>query len=384
MLMVEYGAAKRSFLLLCLTTFVLFAGAGAEAAPRVTALSAVLMDSATGEILWEKNPDLRRPPASTTKIMTAVVALEKGNLNKKTSISTNAAGTEGSSIWLQEGEKLSRRELLYGALLNSGNDACIALAEAVSGSVDSFVVEMNRKAKEMGADGTHFANPNGLPDKEHYTTARDLATITRYGMKMPRFKAMVKTKELEITATPKGVNRYLRNHNKLLWNYDGADGVKTGYTMEAGKCLVASATRNGQQLIAVVLASRDIWSDTKNMLEYGFTNYILVRGGTKGEIAKTIRTVEGSDGTPLKIALADDLAAVVRTDSTTKIDKVIKIAKGKTAPIKKGEKLGSVELRGQDGRLYGKVSLVAARPVPKATLKKTMWSWLVAAVRWLS
>lgn len=205
------------------------AGGHAQAeVPAVSAKSAVLIDTKTGSVLYEKNARQKLPMASTTKIMTAICALEAGNLDETFEIHPSAVGVEGSSIYLAHGETMTLRDLVYGLMLNSGNDAAVAIAMQVSGSVEAFAALMNDTAAKIGVQDTQFQNPNGLDDPQHYTTAYDLAQITRYGMQIPAFTEIVSTKTKRIPWQNKENGRLLSNHNKMLSLYEGADGVKTG------------------------------------------------------------------------------------------------------------------------------------------------------------
>lgn len=262
--------------------------------PKISAKAAVVMDAKTGRVLYAKNEDLRLPMASTTKIMTTILAIEKGRLDDVVRISQKAACVEGSKIYLKPNEKIRLEDLLYGVMLESGNDAAIAVAEHIGGNLSEFVRMMNAKALSIGAYDTHFDNPHGLDSgiDNHYTTARDLAIITAYGLKNPIFSKIVSTKNKSVSY---GNNeyRYFTNHNKMLWKYPDADGVKTGYTRKAGRCLVTSATREGMQLIVVTLNDPDDWKDTENLLNYSFDNYSYRKIISKGQILKTIRVYNG-------------------------------------------------------------------------------------------
>jgi len=241
--------------------------------PSLNATSALLMDYTTGQILYQKNASERRPPASTTKMLTAIIAIESGNLDRTVIATKNAARADGSSIYLKAGEQHSLRELLYGILLNSGNDASIAVAENIAGSEQKFAERMTAKAHQIGAIHSHFQNCNGLPATGHFSTACDLAVIARYALHNPVFAGIVRTKRKLISWPGHPRERILLNHNKLLWSYQYADGVKTGYTEEAGRCLVSSATQSGRRLIVVVLKSKDIYGDSTKLFDYGFKNY---------------------------------------------------------------------------------------------------------------
>ena len=254
---------------LCAAAFFLGAVRASRAAqlappPQVSAKSAALLDGTTGEFLYEKNGDQRALIASTTKIMTGLLVCEAGDLGRTVTVPETAAGTEGSSMYLKSGETLTRRELLYGMMLHSGNDAALTLAISVSGSEAAFVRQMNWRACALNLTQTHFANPHGLDSGENYSTALDLARLAQAALQNEQFRAVVSTK----TITCAG--RTLTNHNKLLWRYDGCIGVKTGYTRHAGRILVSAAERGGRMLIAVTISDPDDWRDHAALLDYGF------------------------------------------------------------------------------------------------------------------
>lgn len=243
------------------------------------------MDAASGKIIYQKEPDLRLPPASTTKIMTAILTLESGrSLAEKFTVSKEATRVPASKLYLRPGQSLSIEELLYGIMLASANDAAVVLAEGVAGSVERFGELMTKKAHDLGAINSHFTNPHGLTAVDHYSTAKDLAILFRYAMKNPTFREIVQTKFSSVTTTAvvrkKVVPRRIsvRNHNRLLWNFDGALGGKTGYTHAAQKCFVGAVQRNGTTLIVAILGARDQWGDTKRLLEYGFDHYEMLNG----------------------------------------------------------------------------------------------------------
>lgn len=254
---------------LCAAAFFLGAVRASRAAqlappPQVSAKSAALLDGTTGECLYEKKGDQRALIASTTKIMTGLLVCEAGDLDRTVTVPETAAGTEGSSMYLKSGETLTRRELLYGMMLHSGNDAALTLAISISGSEAAFVRQMNRRACALNLTQTHFANPYGLDSGENYSTAFDLARLAQAALQNEQFRAVVSTK----TITCAG--RTLTNHNKLLWRYDGCIGVKTGYTRHAGRILVSAAERGGRMLIAVTISDPDDWRDHVSLLDYGF------------------------------------------------------------------------------------------------------------------
>jgi serine-type D-Ala-D-Ala carboxypeptidase (penicillin-binding protein 5/6) len=238
------------------------------------------MDAVTGKILYQKEADLRLPPASTTKVATAILTLESGkSLSQTLVVSKEATRVPASKLYLRPGQSVSIEQLLYGIMLASANDASVVLAEGIAGSVERFTELMTKKAHQIGATNTNFTNPHGLTAPDHYSTARDLAILFRYAMKNATFREIVQTKFSSVSTTAmvkkKMVPRRIsvRNHNRLLWGYDGALGGKTGYTNAAQKCFVGAVQRNGATLIIAILGARDQWGDTKRLLEYGFDHY---------------------------------------------------------------------------------------------------------------
>ena len=248
---------------------LLFAALCIPAAGALSARSAVVMDADTGAVLFEHNADERLPMASTTKIMTALVALGEGSLDRTYTVKPEYAAVEGTSMYLQAGETLTLRDTLYGLMLSSGNDAAVAIA-GECGGYDAFMQKMNDKAFSLGLTDTHFVNPNGLPADGHYTTARELAQITAAALRDPVFRQIVSTREYT------AAGRALTNHNRLLTSYEGAIGVKTGYTRAAGRCLVSAAERNGRTVIAVTLNDPDDWNDHTQLLDDAFAQYETV------------------------------------------------------------------------------------------------------------
>lgn len=264
----------------------------AASVPVINAQAAIVMDANSGRILYSKNADQRKYIASTTKIMTAIVTLENGNLDDVVTVSKRAASVNGSSINLREGEKLKLKELLYGLMLNSGNDAAIAIAEHIGGDVETFVDMMNEKARELNLVDTSFKTPHGLDREGHYSTANELAQMARYALRNPEFAAICKTVSTNIT------RRSLYNTNEMLGFYPGADGVKTGYTGQAGRCLVCSATRNGQRLISVVLGcpTRTVRAESsRKILDYAFQNYKQYTLIKAEEEIKNVPVIKGKE-----------------------------------------------------------------------------------------
>jgi len=246
-----------------------------QAAPSMSthAQSSALIDVQSGRILFSEKGDTQRRIASLTKVMTAIVAIEYGDLSDQVKVSKRAAGREGSSIYLKLNEEMSLSNLLYGLMLRSGNDAAVAIAEHVGGSEAGFVFLMNKMAQTLGMKNTQFRNPHGLDEEGHYSSANDMAMLTAYALKNKIFAEIVKTKEKQAPNPYEKWNYSWRNKNKMLYMYDGADGVKTGYTKKALRCLISSATRNEQQLVAVTLNDGNDWIDHREMLNFGFKHF---------------------------------------------------------------------------------------------------------------
>ncbi len=238
--------------------------------PKVKAPVAILIDSGTGQVLYAKRPYMRRPIASTTKIMTAIVAMHLLQPGDIVRVPRQATRVEPYREGLRKGERVPAWKLFYGLLMVSGNDTAVTLAVAAGGTREHFITLMNQKARELGLRHTHFLSASGLIDDGNYSTAWDLAALARYALRNPRFRSIVATKKKRVWWRPPTYAKLYENHNKLLWSYRGADGVKTGWTTKAGSCLVASAHRHGVGLITVVLDSPDHYGDTIKLLNYGF------------------------------------------------------------------------------------------------------------------
>ena len=244
--------------------------------PKLNSRAAVIYDRKSKKIIWGKKENEKRPMASTTKIMTAIVVLENANLDDTVTVSKKAAGTGGSRLGLKTGDKITINNLLYGLLLVSGNDAAVALAEHVSGSVESFAEKMNQKAEEMNLEDTHFIVPHGLDMENHYTTALELAEMADYAMNNEKFAQIVNTKNITISIN--GRSKSLKNTNELLGNLNGVNGVKTGFTNGANRCLVTSVNRDGMNIITVVLGAdtkKDRTNDSVKLIEYAYKNYTI-------------------------------------------------------------------------------------------------------------
>lgn len=299
------------------------ASAGAEIAMELT----------TRTVLTESNADKRMPMASTTKIMTAIIIAEDCNLDEEITVPDAAVGVEGSSIYLKKDERIDVRDLLYGLMLRSGNDSAVALAIHHSGSVENFVTVMNERAKRIGADNTNFKNPSGLPDDEHYTTARDLCNIACYAMKNQIFKEVVSSK------SHVGKFRSFENKNKMLYRYEGATGVKTGYTLKAGRCLVSSAERNGMDVVTVVLNCYDMYERSSAILDQCFYAYKLLKLNEN--------TVFMSDRVLCKLSKTQNL--VVKNTESLQIRIKSTVTEKK---IKKGDRVGILEIYDANGLIF--------------------------------
>lgn len=355
----------------------------AQGRPVIQAPSALLIDAATGKVLYSKNPYMELPPASTTKIMTALLTLEHGKLDDVATISKNVSETPYTSIHLMNGEKITVRMLLYGALMRSANDACVALAEHVGGNVAGFVDMMNRKAEDLGAKHTHFVTPNGLHDPNHYTCAADLARFTERAIQYPLFNQIVSTRKIVLQRSINKEDATVFNRNHFLYRYDGADGIKTGYTKQAGHCLVGSATHGGWRLITVILHSPNILDETARLMNYGFSHYermVLVRQGQK---VKQL-PIEWGSAPSVPVVVKKNLSLVVAKGHTQDIKREYIITPAH-APIIAGQHLGTVYAL-KDGRRIASVPLVAGESVGRSPgLLVIAWVaslLLVAALVW--
>ena len=325
----------------------------------VSAEKAIVVDGVTDRVIYEKNADQQSLIASTTKIMTALIVCERCNVLDRMRIPKEAVGIEGSSMYLKEGEILTIQELLYGLMLSSGNDAAVALAIYCGGTVEGFAELMNDKAHVLGLKNTHFENPNGLDSPGHYSTARDLATLAAYAMENPIFYKTVSAKTVTVG------NRYLRNHNKLLWQVPGADGVKTGYTRAAGRILVSSATRDGRRLICVTLNDPNDWADHASLLEEGFSRYAIRRIVTAGDWVGTLEVESGAGDRVRVLAAADFDYALAEGE------KPILVLPGPGfvySPVTQGADAGFVYVL-IDGKAVGKVPVIYGQTVEKERLE---------------
>lgn len=374
---------KKLTFLLILTIFIGFFPKDTYA---ISARSAVVIDAASGRVLYEHNSNEKRGMASTTKIMTALCALEYGDMNKMVTISPTSSGVEGSSMYLAKGEKISMTDLVYGLMLVSGNDAATAIAENVSGSVEKFAQLMNKKAAEIGAYNTSFTNPHGLSDENHYTTAHDLAKITAYAMQNPTFCEIVATKKKTLAANEDGYARTLVNHNKFLSMYEGCVGVKTGFTKATGRCLVTAAEKNSMRLVCVTLNDPDDWSDHKELLNLSFNSYSPYKIKSVNEFVATA-DVSGGTADTLDLVTASDLYFPIKQGEENNIELEVEPFEELTTPIKKGDVLGKIIIK-IDNAICGEFPAVAKTDIEvkqkifeesssfSVILKKMLYSWV--------
>ncbi len=369
--------------LLLISVFLLNVSA-AYAAPGTICQTSILIDVKTGTILYENKANQKMYPASLTKIMTAILVIEVGNLSDVITIDDDTPHEiAGSHIALEEGEILTLKDLLYAVMLPSANDAALALAKHYGGSEEKFVKIMNDRAKELGAYNTHFANPHGLHDPDHYTTAADLALIAKYAMQNETFREIVGTDRYEIPPTnKKSETRYFVNLNRLIHNtsynqifvdgtyidptYEYATGIKTGYTPEAGNTLVASASKDGTDLIAVIMngVSLEMYQDAHNLFNYGFREFESATLVSKNTFIQNIE-IKNGDSKEVSAIAESDFTALVKKDSKSKIESKV-IIDDINLPLKKNDVVGKIEYK-SDGKVIGTVNLITPTPV-KSTL----------------
>ena len=346
-----------------------------KAPTGISAAGAVLLEAESGEIVFAQNANTRLPMASTTKIMTALIALEALPLDTPIRITAAAVGVEGSSIYHCEGEILTLEQLLYALLLESANDAATAIAIAVAGSVEAFAARMNQRAASLGLTDTHFVNPHGLDGEEHYTTAYELALITREALQNPLFRTICATERKVIPLHGEEGTRLLLNHNKLLSSYEGCIGVKTGYTKRTGRCLVSAAERDGVTLIAVTLNAPDDWRDHTAMLDYGFALYEAVSLCEAGFFSHPLWMISGAQEYVM-VENTQALTVTLRRDHGN-LRCMVELPRFDYAPVTVGQKVGCLrffeEKRDGSRRELGCVPLTAAYGVDRVTYPQGVW-----------
>lgn len=328
---------------------------------ETSAKAACILDQQTGRVLYAYREQARLPMASTTKVMTALLAIERGNLQERVVCSENAFGVSGTSIYLQKGETLTLEEMLLGLMLSSGNDAAVAIAEHIGGSHDGFVDMMNERAREIGAKNTHFANPHGLPDDSHYTTAYDLALIAREAMKNETFQRIVSTRRASIPWEGRTYKRQLNNKNKLLSVYEGATGVKTGFTSKAGRCLVFGARREGLELIGAVLGCSDWFDEAARLMDDCYARYDMARVLAPTISAGQIAVTNGRKET-CSMCVMEEMSVPLSGGEQAQI--VLDVPRSVPAPVYPGMHLGTAKLVA-DGKVYARSEVVAGERVDR-------------------
>lgn len=354
--------------------WVLAAGLSGAAQPlELGASSAVLVDANTGTVLFQKDMRARRPVASTTKVMTALVALETADLRDLATVSERATQVRYPGLGFQAGERVSLDDLLAALLLKSSNAAAVVIAEHVAGSVEAFAERMNERARSLGARDTHFVNPHGLHHPDHYSSAYDLALITRAALEYPRFRQLVAQRQAAIDRPDMGERVVVENHNKLLARAPFVDGVKTGYVKESGQCLIASGTRDGWQLVAVVLNSPDPYAESLALLDHGFGAFRQRLFARRGDAVGRARVRFGSMGSVP--AVCQRTVSQVLGPGLPPAGR-LEVTMGRaSAPVEAGQEVGQAKLV-VAGRVVASAPLVAAQQVPR--------SRLVVALGWVA
>lgn len=358
--------------IICQNTFV-FADKNTSNNINIGSKSAVLMDASSGQVLYEKNCHEKLPPASVTKVMTMLLiceAIESGKIkiNDEVTISENAASMGGSQIFLEPGEVQTVDTLLKGIAVASANDACVAMAEYIGGSVEEFVDMMNKKSKELKMNDTNFVNTNGLPVENHYTSAYDIGIMSRELLKHEMIEKYLTTWMDNIVVGKKKATIGLANTNKLIKHYNGATGVKTGFTGEAKFCVSASAKRGKTHLIAVILGgqtSKDRFKDASALLDYGFANYESVKICSKNQKLYTLK-LKKADCESVGLVAKNDLGILIKKGESKDFTKKVEVDKTLKLPIKQGTNLGKVKIYKGD-KLIGQVDLVSSRDIDKAS-----------------
>ena len=350
-----------------------FSCSGASvAAPEVSAQSAVLFCVENGSVLFEKDAYERLPMASTTKIMTSLLLCESGRLAETVTVSERAASTEGTAMGLRSGDRVTLRTLLYGMLLSSGNDAANMTAEALAGSVDSFAAQMNVRAAQIGMLDTHFANPSGLPDENHYSTAYDMALLARESLRNPVFADICAQQEAQVTFGNPPAAHTLTNHNRLLSTCTGVTGIKTGFTKAAGRCLVSSCERGGLTLIAVTLNAPDDWNDHAALFDYGFS---LCKAIKTQYQTKTIQVpVAGGMTSSVAVAGSSELIQILSdSGETDEISVALYHDPFLYAPVRRGQMIGTAKIQ-INGFILDEIPLIAQSDCPIAEHRDNPWT----------
>ncbi len=335
-------------------------GAAVYAQPDVSASCAALMVAETGELIYGKNEHDRRPMASTTKIMTSLLAIEALTPQREIKVSVDMLNVEGTSMGLLPGDTVTLEGLVYGMLLQSGNDAANVTAATLGGSVENFVSVMNKRAAEIGMRDTHFETPSGLDSKEHYSTAYDMALLGCTAIKNPRFAAVCSQKSAAVCYGNPPYRRTLTNHNRLLRIYDDAIGIKTGFTKKSGRCLVSAARRDGVTLVAVTLNAPDDWSDHSRLLEYGFS--LVERREADTDLSALSLKIAGGESESVPLKLSRPLQYISLKNKTVRTERKISLKRFEYAPIEENTVVGSAELI-VDGKVADRAEILTAGSV---------------------
>ena len=332
---------------------------------RADAAAAVVLEAQTGRVLYAVNEMQTLPMASTTKIMTALVALENADLSDIVTTGDNAYGVPGTSIYLQKGEQLTLEQMLYGLMLASGNDAAVAIAEHVGGSVSGFCDMMNARARQIGCENTHFVTPHGLPAQQHYTTAYDMALLGSYAVKKPAFRSLCSCKTKTVSFDEPDIKVTFTNHNRLLSSYEGAFGIKTGFTKKSGRCLVSAAERNGICFVCVTLNDGDDWNDHRKMLDFAFESVSTQTVDVKDTYSVP---VEGGAVSSVSLIVKAEFFCSVSGEKKN-IEARVCLPKFVYAPLMKGDAVGKIEYYA-DGRKIAEQNLVCPADVAAAAPKR--------------
>ncbi len=338
-----------SFVLIAFTLFsvVFFINKNSKEVDA-SSCSEIVIEQESGRILYENNSTEKKFMASTTKILTAITIIENCNLEDIVTVTSKTVGVEGSSIYLEIGEKLTVKDLLYGLMLRSGNDCAETLAVYCSKTISEFACLMNETAKRIGAINSNFVNPHGLHDDNHYTTAYDLALISRYAMKNNSFREIVSTKSVKIPFTTRNCDRYLINKNKMLKEFEGSTGIKTGYTKKAGRCLVSSCIRNGMELICVVLNCPPMFERSKNLMTECFDNYFNYKIIESDNIIDFIQTENGDCG----IYVKNDIVLPLTKSEFENLEIIYDYPKFINGTFKKDTEIGLVKIYSQNNLIF--------------------------------
>ncbi|MBR2783351.1 MAG: D-alanyl-D-alanine carboxypeptidase [Firmicutes bacterium] len=361
---------------------------GTGAPFKVNAEAAILIDASSGRVLYEQNPHERMAPASTTKILTALLVLENvDDLSATVTLPADFDNVGESSIYLEPGETITYESLLYALMLRSANDAAQALAIGVAGSEEQFVEMMNVRSEELGLKDSHWANPHGLDAPQHYTSAYDLAMLSKAAIQIPKFNELIKTTSYTLPWADYEYDRVIYNHNQFLDMYEGADGIKTGFTDDAGSCLVGSVTRNDMRLIGVVLKAAENdehnghYAAMTSLMDYGFESYTSKVLGTKGQVVGSI-PISGAKVKSVDVVLGSDVMMPVMTQSNYEPQSTFDYPKSLQAPVSKEEPIGHATYIGEDGNIVT-VDLYLAESLDRytfATVLKQVWDKFISAL----